>query len=328
MAKEPKKHPVRTLFGLLLLGAICIGATELSIARLEDPVLYESVTAPAREAYEDARVKAEAYAAERAAELEAERQRRAEERRRQELERLRQSLAQDHQREQERLFELAELDSPELEAALAAQFASAPTIREELLHADPTITEFITENGHEVLTGGNVSLVYFNQGDEAWATQRFGPDSIGGYGCGPTALAMVLASTVDKTATPANVAAWAASSGYCSPRNGSALSIVGGAAAHYGLDYTPLGALDADTLYATLAGGGVIVALMGPGHFTGRGHFILLHGVTLSGGIIVADPNSRDNSLAVWDPQVIVNELSRSRHDGAPLWLLSEPLAL
>ena len=67
---------------------------------------------------------------------------------------------------------------------------------------------------------------------------------------------------------------------------------------------------------------------MGPGHFTGKGHFILLHGVTLSGGILVADPNSRENSLAVWDQQVIVDELSNSRHDGAPLWLLTQPLSL
>ena len=132
----------------------------------------------------------------------------------------------------------------------------------------------------------------------------------------------------DESATPASVASWAAGAGHCAPHCGSYLSIVRGAAEAYGLEYTPLGVLDAGSLYSYLSEGGVIVALMGPGHFTGKGHFILLHGVTLSGGVLVADPNSRENSLVVWDPQLIIDELSASRHDGAPLWLLTKPLLL
>ncbi len=308
MSNAPKKkHPVRSVLALLVLAAVCIGYAELSVARFEDPELYESVTAPVREAYRNVCAQIDDYAAR----LEAER----ELRRQQELERRRQE--EERRRELERQKELEEL---------AAQLASAPTISEKLVFADPTITEFITQDGREVLTGGNLRLYYYNQGDEEWAKQPFGRDNIGGYGCGPTALAMAVASTVDETATPANVAAWAASAGYCSLHSGSYLSIVQGAAEHYGLDCVSLGALDADTLFTRLSEGGVIVALMGPGHFTGRGHFILLHGVTLSGGVLVADPNSRDNSLAVWEPQTIVDELSRSRHDGAPMWLLTEPL--
>ena len=139
---------------------------------------------------------------------------------------------------------------------------------------------------------------------------------------------MAVDSLTDEAADPALIADWAARAGYCAPRSGSYLSIVEGVSAHYGLACESLGVPDADALYETLSTGGLIVALMGPGHFTGRGHFILLHGVTLSGGIIVADPNSRENSLAVWEPQVIVDELSRSRHDGAPLWLLTAPFSL
>lgn len=317
MARTPKSHPVLTALALLLLAAVCVGAVELSVARFEDPELYDSVTAPARDAYEDVQTRVDAYIEQKEAELEAE----LELRRRQELAR---QLAQEQAQEQERRRAAQEL----AEAELAAQLASAPVIREELLRADPTITELVTEGRREILTGGNLSLIYFNQGDEAWASQPFGRDPIGGYGCGPTALAMAVASTTDDTATPANVAAWAAGAGYCVPRGGSSLSIVRGVAEHYGLDCTPLGELDADALYATLSQGGMIVALMGPGHFTGKGHFILLHGVTLSGGILVADPNSRDNSLTVWEPQTIVDELSASRYDGSPLWLLTEPLAL
>lgn len=41
------------------------------------------------------------------------------------------------------------------------------------------------------------------------------------------------------------------------------------------------------------------------GHFTERGHFIILRGVTLEGRVLVADPNSRERSLAAWEPQLI-----------------------
>ena len=65
------------------------------------------------------------------------------------------------------------------------------------------------------------------------------------------------------------------------------------------------------------------MALMGKGHFTNGGHFIVLRGVTLDGRILVADPNSRERSLASWDPQLILDELSASRSNGAPLWRFS-----
>ena len=297
------------VLGIVLLAVVCVGVAELSVARIEDPELYESVTAPAWDALDRLRSDVD----NRAAELEAER-----------LEQER--LEQERIRRLEEQRRLAEETVAALE--IAAQEASAPAITEKLTLADPAITTLITEGEREVLTGGNIRLYYYNQSDELWAQERYGNDSIRGYGCGPTALAMAVASMTGEDATPANVAAWAAKAGYCSPRSGSYLSIVQGAAEHYGLVCESLGAVDADTLYTRLSEGGVIVALMGPGHFTAKGHFILLHGVTLSGEILVADPNSRENSLAVWDPQLIIDELSPSRHDGAPLWLLTTPFSL
>ena len=67
---------------------------------------------------------------------------------------------------------------------------------------------------------------------------------------------------------------------------------------------------------------------MGPGHFTRGGHFILLHGVTLTGELLVADPFSRENSLMTWTPETICAELSPSRFNGSPLWLLTKPVEL
>ena len=75
----------------------------------------------------------------------------------------------------------------------------------------------------------------------------------------------------------------------------------------------------------TLLQGDMMVALMGPGHFTQSGHFIILRGATLSGEILVADPNSRENSLASWDPQLLLDEISASDGRGLWLWQISAP---
>lgn len=306
------------VFSLLLLAALCIGVTELAVARFEDPALYESVMTRLRDGGHALRARLEDWAAREEAAREAARERRrqeAERREREEQERLRLEA----ERRQKTEEKLRELD---------AQMASPPVIREKPPAADPAVTELVTENGQEVLTGGNVRLVYYNQGDAQWADQLYGNDLIGSYGCGPTALAMAVESMTDADADPASLAAWAARAGYCARHSGSYLSIVEGTAKRFGLQCESLGAADPETLYARLSEGGVAVALMGPGHFTAHGHFILLHGVTLTGGILAADPNSRENSLTVWDPQLLTDELSRSRHDGAPLWLLTVPDAL
>ena len=89
------------------------------------------------------------------------------------------------------------------------QMASDPTIDEVPPAEDPAITEFIERDGREYLTGGAVELVYFNQSEAPWAGQLFGSDPIAGYGCGPTALAMVISSLTDEVVDPAEMAAWA-----------------------------------------------------------------------------------------------------------------------
>ena len=314
---EVRRHPFRSFFAFFALALICIGCAELIVCRIEDPALYESITAPAHSVIRGVHDEIQALYTKIDERLEA---RRAEQERLKAEEERRQAEEQRQAEEREReALRRAE------EERLAAQVASAPSIVESIPHADPTITELLNESGSELLTGGNVRLRYFNQTDDAWSSLPFGRDPIGRFGCGPTVLAMAAASLADDSQTPASVAEWAAGAGYCAPGSGSYLSIVSGVSEHFGLECTSLGAIDGDSLYERLSEGGLIVALMGPGHFTGGGHFILLHGVTLTGGVLVADPASRDNSLTVWDPQLIVSELSLSRHDGAPLWLIQTP---
>ena len=337
MNEANERSVVRSVLFWVFLAVACIIGVELAYCHIQDPELYETIVTPVRILYHDTRSQVKGYA-ESFGEWEAEQERTraemAEVQRAQARTRRLQSAARRQSREEALLKKEAERRQKE-EAARAgelltqalefAQMASDPSIREDLEQADPAITELVTRNGQEYLTGGNLTMPYFNQGDEQWAAKPFGRDPIGRYGCGPTALAMAVSGMTGNIITPEALAGWAASAGYAALHSGSYLSIVQGTAARYGLDCAsiPVNGATADTLYDALASGGVLVALMGPGHFTSGGHFILLHGVTLSGGILAADPNSRENSLVVWEPEIILSELSRSRNDGAPLWLIT-----
>lgn len=204
-----------------------------------------------------------------------------------------------------------------------SQIATTPSLLREDEAADPSVTLLITGKYGTVLTGGSFPITYYNQADEAWAGSPFGTDLVGEYGCGPTAMAMVVSSMTETSMNPTTMAAWAAEQGYSAAGSGSYHSIVQGTAKCFGLNCESLGQINADQLREKLSSGGVIVALMGKGHFTNSGHFIILHGTTATGEILVADPNSRENSVMTWDAQLILDELAEATDDGAPLWLIT-----
>lgn len=301
MEPAGKKHILRGVVLIGLLAALCIGLCELAFCRVADPELYHTVVDPVTAALEEAcRQAGEDFTAlslEVGARLDAV-SRRAEER----------ALA--------RALALASSGETDAEPA------PLPTLRPS---APPPAASLTREGDRELLLGGNVPVVYYNQADPAWAGQYFGRDRIGSAGCGPAALAMAVSSLTGKTVDPAEMAAAVVSAGCWAPRNGSSLSVVPTIARQYGLDCSPLPTGDAGALEEALAGGGMAVALMGPGRFTQGGHFILLHSLTPDGKILAADPNSRINSLIPWDPELILDELSPKRGSGAPLWLLTVP---
>ena len=320
-----EKNPARNFILLALLAALCVGSVELIACKFAAPEIYEEIVTPVRNLYHGARTRVKGFSENYARWLTA---RGAERDELIEIRRLRAETRRGQLIEQKRLTREREILKQERERVEAlsgaAQLAGMPSILRDLTPADPAVTElYIGDDGREYLTGGDHLITYYNQKDEIWVDQPYGRDKIGGYGCGPTALAMAVSSLKDYNINPAEMAAWAASEGYSAPGSGSWLSIIQGAAIHYGLKCESLADLDADELYARLASGDCIISLMGPGHFTARGHFILLHGATLSGEILIADPNSRENTLALRSPDLIISELSASRNDGAPIWSLS-----
>lgn len=282
----------KKILAVCLLAVFCIGGAELAVCRVVDPALYERAVGPVRQAAAGAwravsggAVRVWNTAAGAAAHA-------------------------------------AQALGGSEEDAPVDQQAAEPDEPSDAQIADPTITALEQRDGQEILTGGSREIVYYNQADPEWCSQPYGKDTLGKYGCGPTTLAMAVSSLTGTAQTPEDVAQWAVKNGYWARHGGSYLSIVGGAEA-LGLRVESGTGCGADRLRQELAGGKMAVALMTKGHFTNGGHFILLRGVTLDGSVLVADPNSRDRSLTVWDPQLILDELSKSRNDGAPLWFIS-----
>ena len=199
--KNTKKRTTYLLFALLAL--LCVGSAELAACRFFAPDLYQKIMSPVRQCLQSAVELGAHTAAEVSAWWSA-------------------------------------LTAPEEELA-DPQLAGEPAILSEGPISDPSLTELKESDGKEVLTGGIIPVVYYNQGDAAWAEQPYGSDDIGHYGCGPTAMAMAVSSMGgDWDRDPVQMAQWAVEHGYWAKGGGSYLSIVEGTAAAYGLTASSL----------------------------------------------------------------------------------------
>lgn len=170
-------------------------------------------------------------------------------------------------------------------------------------------------------TDGQTPVVYFNQLDERYASQPYGTDNIGGYGCGPTAMSIVVSSLTSDTVDPVEMAKWSYDNGYWCSKSGSYHALIPAAAKAWGLPVEGCPASDGQKIVDALANGKLVVAIMTKGHFTNSGHFIVLRGVK-DGKILVADPASRDRSSMEWDLFLILNEASTHAAAGGPFWII------
>lgn len=182
-------------------------------------------------------------------------------------------------------------------------------------------TNTITTLGDVRFTDGETEVIYFNQLDERYANQPYGTDHIGGYGCGPTSMAIVVSSLTSETVDPVQMARWAYEHGYWCSKSGSYHTLIPGAAQAWGLSVEGCTASEPQRILDALADGKLVVALMTKGHFTKSGHFIVLRGVQ-DEKILVADPASYRRSQKVWDLSIILNEASRRAGAGGPFWII------
>lgn len=146
--------------------------------------------------------------------------------------------------------------------------------------------------------------VSYLQTDPRWAAKDYSAKgertTIGASGCGPTAMAMVLATWADKSVTPATECAWALAHGYKAPRQGTYYGYFPPAAARYGLtcrqlNWTSLYGNPASAVHAqakdALDRGCLVIACMGKGLWTSSGHFVLVW--KIAGNVVyINDPAS------------------------------------
>ncbi|MCH3998849.1 MAG: C39 family peptidase [Lachnospiraceae bacterium] len=173
-------------------------------------------------------------------------------------------------------------------------------------------------------------IPYYSQTDSHWKDYLYGgSDVMSEYGCGPTAMAMIISALGNAEegvrVSPITIADWAAANDEFCKGSGSYLSIVNDSLAAYGLQTLPVEDTSAKGINRMLQEGHILVALVGPGDFTDDGHFILITDRTPEGRVTIADPDSLENTQKTWDPAVLSSQLMNSRKNGAPLWAVSIP---
>lgn len=207
---------------------------------------------------------------------------------------------------------------------LAADYASNLS----LFLGDGLLQNLVEWTGNSIPSLGDVTfsdgvtpVVYYNQLDERYASQPYGTDNIGGYGCGPTAMAIVVSSLTNDMVDPIKMAHWSYENGYWCKSSGSYHALIPAAAEEWGLPVSGCTTSEPQRILDALAEGKLVVAIMSEGHFTSSGHFIVLRGVK-DGQIMVADPASYKRSEQLWDLSIILNEASRRAAAGGPFWII------
>ena len=146
--------------------------------------------------------------------------------------------------------------------------------------------------------------VSYLQTDPKWAALDYSAPgektTIGASGCGPTAMAMVLATWADKSVTPKTECAWALAHGYKAPRQGTYYGYFVPAAARYGLkarqlSWTNIYGNSKSSLHEearkAVEAGHLVIACMGKGLWTSSGHYVLVW--KIQGNIVyINDPAS------------------------------------
>ena len=132
-----------------------------------------------------------------------------------------------------------------------------------------------------VTTGTNTAQpVDYKQGDKRWGKKPYTAtgnksQTIGSSGCGPTSMADIMATWIDKNITPVEMCQYALDHGYRTANSGTAWAFFKSIAQAYGFTGF-VQTKSMATARAALKNGAFVVASMGPGYWTTGGHFICL----------------------------------------------------
>lgn len=199
----------------------------------------------------------------------------------------------------------------------------------------PSVTPEITKDGNYVggveYTNSNFgNIIYYNQGDyknyyyssnpskPQYYRSNKKPATISSHGCGPTSLAIIVSSMLNKQITPIETTSKVCLKKGCTS-DGSYYSQLVTVGSDYGLNATTT-KKDQDVINALGSGNSLVIVLMGPGTFTKGGHYIVLTGVNDKGQVSVADPASRKRTETKW---FSFNTIVEQRKKYAPYMIFS-----
>lgn len=183
------------------------------------------------------------------------------------------------------------------------------------------------QEGQLLSTEGAVTVYYYKQTDSRWSKKYYGgKDTIGKYACGPSCMSIVISSLTSNIIDPVQMSKWAYDNGYWYKESGSLHSLIPDSAEAFGLKVTGVNndKKAASKIKEALLEGKLVVALMGKGHFTKGGHFIVLRGINADGKILVADPASSDRTSKSWELSLIVGEARAWAGADGPFWIISD----
>ena len=165
-------------------------------------------------------------------------------------------------------------------------------------------------------------FVYYSQHDPRWKDYLIGgKDPVETYGCGPTALSMLVSNLSKSGFTPDQAADWCLKNGYYRPGSGSYHNIIVKGANAFGIDTVPYKNYTKTAIAAELKKGNVFAVLTKPGVFSkASNHFILITGLDKNGQAIVAEPNSPERAQKSWDLDFLIKQFQYSAGGGGPLW--------
>lgn len=151
----------------------------------------------------------------------------------------------------------------------------------------------------------------YKQYDGKWGSLAYAVDgetsTIKSAGCGPTALANVLASIVSPYIDPITCASWARMKGYKVYKSGTNYNYPVAQAEEYGVKVRRLNTSNVygktkNTVHTEaleeLQKGNWLITCMGKGVWTSSGHFVVVYGYDSNGYVYINDPASISKSRA------------------------------
>lgn len=138
-----------------------------------------------------------------------------------------------------------------------------------------------TKTNKKATSGTNTKQpVDYKQYDSKWKSKSYTStgnksQTIGSSGCGPTSMADIMATWIDKKITPVEMCQYALKHGYRTANSGTAWAFFQSIAKAYGFSGF-VQTKSMATARSALKAGAFVVASMGPGYWTKGGHYICL----------------------------------------------------